>query len=386
MIRLDSIIAESRVEPRPYQRRIVTKAVDMYCGRYKNGTGETEPAARSILIESPTGSGKTVMGHLALRVMQSIHPDLVVGWVAMRRSLLTQAARENADKAIGVRNIHYTSMFERSPEELLAAKRAGHKLALLCDEAQHDAANSMAHLHNILEPDFILGLSATPFRADRVKLCFDKVIKDAGIHQLIQDGYLSPYDHYTIPNWNPQTVADHYCADPDRWGKSIFYFRNLELCYELQRLLQERGHVAPVANPDEVEDQVDAFRRGDIRCLINCMLLTEGFDCPDLQTAWVRDSGKSCTIQMGGRVFRIHPSLKFKQIVQSKGTHWPFIRTAMPQQQFVWENDQWLTLKVNPKINLINHNTRLAIAMTEVQLPKWMVDRKAKKRVRREQF
>ena len=43
-----------------------------------------------------------------------------------------------------------------------------------------------------------VGLSATPFRADKVKLCFDSVIKDAGIHGLIQDGYLAQYHHYTL--------------------------------------------------------------------------------------------------------------------------------------------------------------------------------------------
>lgn len=54
------VIKKTNVQPRPYQRRIVTKALDMYQGRYKNGADTLEPNARSILIESPTGSGKTV--------------------------------------------------------------------------------------------------------------------------------------------------------------------------------------------------------------------------------------------------------------------------------------------------------------------------------------
>ena len=67
---------------------------------------------------------------------------------------------------------------------------------LVVDEAQHDAASSMAFLHQRIRPKYILGLSATPFRTDKVKLCFDTSIRDAGIHQLIQDGYLAkPIDH-----------------------------------------------------------------------------------------------------------------------------------------------------------------------------------------------
>ena len=33
-------------------------------------------------------------------------------------------------------------------------------------------------------------------------------------------------------------------------------------------------------------------------------ILTEGFDCPSLKTVFCRPSGKSCTVQMGGRDFR----------------------------------------------------------------------------------
>ena len=57
--------------------------------------------------------------------------------------------------------------------------------------------------------------------ADKVKLCFQSVLRDAGIQRLIQDGYLSRYHHYTIPAFNPQTVAQFYLGDPTRWGKTI---------------------------------------------------------------------------------------------------------------------------------------------------------------------
>lgn len=380
MKRLDAIIAKTRVEPRPYQRRIVSKAVDMFCGRWKAGDGSLELAARSVMIESPTGSGKTVMALLACKALQSEHKDLTIGWVAMRRNLLAQAANENVEKGINVENIHFVSMFDKSPDKLIEAKAAGRKVLLVIDEAQHDAASSMAHLHNIIEPQFIMGMTATPFRTDRMKLCFDKVIKDAGIHQLIQDGYLSKFDHFSIPKWDAATVADHYCAEPERWGKSIFYFVNLQECFKLHGIFRERGIVSDVVTGEsDWEEQLDMFRNGDLPCLINCMKLTEGFDEPSLQTAWVRDSGKGCTMQMGGRAFRKHADLPVKQIVQSKNTRWPFIRTAMPRMQYLWQNDAWASLQVNPQINQINQNARVAIATTEVALPKFMTDRMSKK-------
>jgi len=388
---VQEVVKSTNVQPRPYQIRIVAKSLDMFMGRYTNGEGIPEPNARSVMIESPTGSGKTVMALLGARALQEElarkGQDLQVGWVAMRRNLLSQAAGENVAKGIGVRNFHPISMFDKNPVELIARKAEGKPVLLVVDEAQHDAASSSAHLHNTIAPDYVLGLSATPFRLDRVKLCFDKIIKDAGIHQLIKDGYLSQYHHYSIPDWTPEGVTATYLREPARWGKSAMYFVNLDLCYEACRLLKDAGIVAEVVTGEtDVEDQLARFREGGIAVLVNCMKLTEGWDDPTLQTAFVRDSGKGPTMQMAGRAFRIHEKpgagRVVKQIVQSKLTRWPIIRTAVPTQQFVWQQSSWLSLTVNPALNLINQNARVAIAQTQVDLPKYLLDKKAKKKKR----
>jgi len=386
MMKIDAVVAKTNAETRPYQLRIIQKVSDMFGGRFKNQQGVTELPARSVMIESPTGSGKTVMALLSCKAFQHENPDVVIGWIAMRRNLLAQAARENVRHGINVENIHFISMFDKSPDVLLKAKKDGRKVMLVVDEAQHDAASSMAHLHNIIEPENILGMTATPFRTDKMKLCFDKVIKDAGIHQLIQDGYLSKFDHFSIPKWDAQTVADHYCLDPERWGKSIFYFVNLAECNKLHRIFMERGIRSEVVDGNsDWEDQLDKFKTGEVPCLINCMKLTEGFDEPSLKTAWVRDSGKGPTMQMGGRAFRKHNDLPVKNIVQSKNTHWPMIRTAMPRIQYIWQNDQWMSLQVNPLINLINHNARIAIATMEVEMPDFITKNASKRRAPRMQ-
>jgi superfamily II DNA or RNA helicase len=390
MHRVDSVIRDSGLQARPYQRRVCSKAVNKFRGEFVHEqTGDRETAVSSIMIESPTGSGKTCMAMTLSKALQIDDPDLTIGWVAMRRNLLVQAARENQDKNINVQNIHFISMFDKNPHELVQAKRQGKRILLVVDEAQHDAASSMSHLHNTVEPDWILGMTATPFRTDRMKLCFQSVIKDVGIHQLIQDGFLSPYHHYTIPSWTPKDVADHYCADPKRWGKSIFFFVNLKECDELAEIFRERGvnhEVVRGGQPKTTEAQLERFESGETNCLINCMVLTEGFDCPSLKTAWVRPSGRGPTMQMGGRAFRIHEDLSFKQIVQSKQTRWPFIRTAMPAQQLSWQSDSWRSLTVNPRLNDINANARMAIAHTEVNLPKYISDRKDSRGPRRIRF
>ena len=257
---VETILGQSRVEPRPYQTRIVLKTLDMFLGKHHNGAGEVEPAARSVMIEPPTGSGKTVVGLLVAKALQQL-AGVRVRWVAMRRNLLQQAEAENANKGIGVDPIRFISMFEKDPPTDIDL--------LVADESHHDAASSMAHLHNVIRPRWILGLTATPYRTDRVQLCFDKTVKDCGIHRLIQDGFLSEFDHYTIPKWDVHQLADLYRSEPGRWRKSVFFFHSVAECHALDRLLRDRGIRSDVVTgTSDRESQLEAFRRGELQVVV----------------------------------------------------------------------------------------------------------------------
>ena len=95
---LAKIVAASKVDPRPYQGRVVLKTV----GFLNNGI-------RSVMVNSPTGSGKTIMGLLVAKMLQEQH-NIGIGWVAMRRNLLSQTAAENITKEIGVDGIKFISV------------------------------------------------------------------------------------------------------------------------------------------------------------------------------------------------------------------------------------------------------------------------------------
>ena len=211
---------------------------------------------------------------------------------------------------------------------------------------------------------------------DRVKLCFDSVIKDAGIASLIQDGYLSPFHHYTIPNYTPADAVACFLRDRPRWGRALFYFHTLDQCAEADRLLRATGvRSEVVSGSSDRERQLDDFRAGRLDALSNCMVLSEGFDCPELKTVFCRPSCKGVTVQMGGRVLRKHPAHPFKQIVQCVKTRWPFQRTAAPALQYVWDGDGWRSLTANPLIHHVNGRTLQALARIEVTLPKFLTTR-----------
>jgi hypothetical protein len=92
-------------------------------------------------------------------------------------------------------------------------------------------------------------------------------------------------------------------------------------------------------------------------------------NCPSLQTVFCRDSGKGVTMQMCGRAFRKWPGIKIKNVVQSKNTKWPFVKTADPEMQYLWQKNSWRGLKLNEEIGLMQQNILWKLARTSVILP-----------------
>lgn len=380
-------MSESTAESRPYQLRIIEKVLDCHLNKGMD----------SILIESPCGSGKTTIMLASLKCLEIIDPTIKIGWVAMRRNLLSQAKLENERFGFNV-NMQMISMFAKDFPDGIPNVIAG-------DEGHHNATDSMGHLLNESKPRLLLSCTATAFRTDAAKLCFNTIIRDAGIFNLIRDGYLSQYHHYTIPDWKVNTVVNHYVREPERWGKSLMYFHTLDQCFEAKDLLRKAKVPCDVVTASsDREQQLDTFRSGGTEVLINCMVLTEGFNCPELKTVFVRPSCKSTTIQSAGRVLRKCPGLDFKQVVQCKHTKWPFQKTALPAQQFLWytpaaatasqldninanaenvtaENTTaegcWRGLQINPEIQNACNNSLLTLAKTQVELPKFLAKAKS---------
>ncbi len=139
--RVHEIVTCSNIDARPYQRRVVVKVLQMFDGSHSNVAGELVSAARSVMIESPTGGGKSCMRLLIAKARQ-VHAGAKVGWVAMRRNLLQQVQVENRRHGINV-DLQTISMFEKNPPSDIDL--------LVVDEVHHDAATSMTHLHNVIQ-------------------------------------------------------------------------------------------------------------------------------------------------------------------------------------------------------------------------------------------
>lgn len=346
-----------KLEDRDYQNRIHQNAIEYF---NRPGVG----ISKTLLVESPTGSGKTCIGMRMAKHLES--QGHKVGWIAHRKELLDQARQCN-DNFFNVKDIQFISLFTRSAEDFKD------RTVTIVDEAQHDAAKSASILHDVIRPDIIIGLTATPYRTDKAQLCFQKVIRDAGIHQLIREGYLAEFNQFIYDkDWTPRNVANLYIQEPNRWGKSVIYFLTTNDAIECSNYIKDAGIPCHyVIGSEPREETLQDFKDGKLQVLTNVAVLTEGFDEPSLKTAFVRPSSKGPTVQMAGRAFRKHPDIPVVNIVQSKDTSYPFTRHARAFGQYVMEEDAWRSID-SKNLEPVFTQQRRKVAQAQVELPDFL--------------
>ncbi len=336
-------------DARPYQKRITARVSENW-NRFE-----------SQLIVAPTGSGKSYLAlEAGRRMVEEIAPrlhgvdpsEVGVFWMAMRSNLLTQTNKENhrfatqamleaASSLPYCPNLHFVSSFARRPDP------GNYKIRLLIsDEAHHSSTTSETTVLETIKPNYVLGLSATPLRTDNAQLCFQTSIKDAGYRTLIKEGYLSQFRHYAMEKWSPAHAVAKFLQEPERWGKSLFFFRTLAECREAEGLLRQGGYpTAVVWGGADRSPLLRDFLEGSTQTLISMSILAEGFDAPPLETVFVRDTYSSTVaIQMSGRVLRLHPGTPYKNIVQSVECRFPFLREANPFEQYIERDGRWVSV------------------------------------------
>lgn len=360
-----------QLQQRSYQIKIHNNLI--------NAIGEGH---KSILIISPAGSGKTIMGFMALRyiydnsdvVLGKPRNEIQFGWMAMRRNLLSQAKQENESiTELQVPNVHYISMFDKNPPKVDV---------LIQDECHHTAASSAINIYTKTNPAINIGLTCTAFRSDGMHLSYSKTLTEAGYHNLIANGYLSQFNQYVLPQWDIDTVTKVYMDDPERWGKTIMFFLTIKEARKAAEIIAANGfsvNTIDSNSPDKVRILED-FENGKYDVLTNVYILSEGFNMPELKTAFVRDGSKGPTIQMAGRVLRVHPDIPYANIVQSMNTKWLFIKTATPKSRYVLKDGIWKSVGSNKLVNTMYKQMIKKIINTDIQLPEFITKQKRRKK------
>lgn len=251
-----------------------------------------ELGVKRILVEQPTGSGKTLTSGL---VFSSPRVQAAVGvkpgnklkllFIAHKHRLLTQAEKAFADAS----NVEFIphSAFQDIPEDL--------EWDIGCiDEAHHEAMATIQYRLEKLGNKPIIGLTATPDRADGCLIKFEVIINPISREQAVEQGYLAPtYLNSVMDTPNPNKVPlttmilDEYLEE---FGQTMMFFRTKKEVREVADYLHAKGKkvVAIISQSNEALDTLlNEFSDGKIQFLINCNKINEGVDVKGCDTVYL---------------------------------------------------------------------------------------------------
>jgi len=224
---------------------------------------------------------------------------------------------------------------------------------LIIDEAHHSRARTYENSINNLNPRYTLGLTATPFRKDRLSLnnIFGEVLVYYNVSLGIKNGYLAEVDYhlkgnnididwvhensqkgYTIKQLNKKlfipTAMEKICEEFIFYWKKydrksgIFYCHSVEHAKRIEKIFLSTFSFPAASytnrqSNDENARRLRLFRSGQIKVLIAYDKLNEGVDVPNVDILCYGRVTHSRTIflQQLGRGLRLKTDKKRKLLV-----------------------------------------------------------------------
>jgi len=275
--------------------------------------------ARSILITSPTGSGKTILtAHMLKTASQK---NMSAWFLVHRRELIKQSIR--SFKMVGVPHGVIASGFmeaKRLPIQIASVQTLIRRLTryrtpslIIWDETHHIGASSWDKIYRYFPNAYHIGLTATPMRLDGKGLgnWYKKIVHGPSVSWLIENKFLSPYKIYAPSHINTSGLhtrmgdfitseLDELVDRPTITGDAIKHYtkfcpgaRAVVFCVSVKhsRHVVDQFNAAGIPaehvdgeTPPEVRDAaIKRFSSGETKILSNVELFGEGFDLPAME-------------------------------------------------------------------------------------------------------
>jgi superfamily II DNA or RNA helicase len=332
------------VRPLPFQARLLEQlTVARRRGHHRN------------LLVAATGTGKTVMAALDYAHLCADLPRSRLLFVAHRAEILNQSQAtfrhvlrdpNFGEQWIGGKRPQQFDAVFASVQSLNAAD-LGHLEpdrfdVVIVDEFHHAASDSYDRLLNHLRPAELLGLTATPERADGRPILgwFDhRIAAELRLWDAIDQHYLTPFEYFGIHDgadlrgvpWSRSTgydvdaLTNVYTAS-DRWGQQVVKefvdrldpatVRALGFCVSIDharfmaRIFNDAGLAASAiwaeTPADERQSALRALDDGDLTIIFSVDLFNEGVDLPNVDALLMLRPTESPTLflQQLGRGLR----------------------------------------------------------------------------------
>ena len=332
---------------------------------------------RSVMAQMPTGTGKTYLLTAVIDSFVNGNPMEKVWIVAHRRDLVSQIDET-------VRKFH--SYFASNTSSLLSSVKAmsiqwlmrhydeieEEPGMIVIDEAHHALAKTYKEMWERFPKAKFLGLTATPCRLNGKGFTdlFDILVQSWSVPEFISKGRLATYDFVSIKSdgvtqrlidslqkrgadgdyqnkemdmlLNKKPSIEKLYQSLEEFGKDrkgIVYAINISHALKITKLYQEHGVKAIAIDSKtpatERQQDIEAFKKGDIQVLVNVDIFSEGFDCPDVEFVQLARPTLSLAkyLQMVGRGLRVAKGKKNCVIIDNVGLYRVF---GLPSQVWNW--------------------------------------------------
>lgn len=322
-----------------------------------------EEGKNRALVISATGTGKT---YLSAFDVQQYRPKKLL-FVVHREQILNKA-RQDYQEVIGFdweescvyrsgmdlkdKRYVFATVQSISRDENLINLASDLFDYILIDEVHKAGADSYRKLMNHFEPNFILGMTATPERTDGQNIyeLFDyNIAYEIRLQAALEADMLCPFLYFgvseieyegrlldektMITSLTSDDRINHILEKTNYYGVSgskvcglMFCSRNAE-AKELSRKLNERG-LTTVAlsgkdSPEIRQNAVKALEEGELDYILTVDIFNEGIDIPAInQVVLLRNTESSIIfIQQLGRGLRKHPSKEHVTIIDFIGNY-----------------------------------------------------------------
>ena len=344
---------------------------------------------RSVMAQMPTGTGKTYLLTAVIDSFVRANPKVKVWIVAHRRELVSQidetvrkfqsysSATSSLLSSVKAMSIQWLMRHYDEIEEEPGM--------IVIDEAHHALAKTYKEMWERFPKAKFLGLTATPCRLNGKGFTdlFDVLVQSWGVPEFISKGRLATYDFVSIKSdgvtqrlidslqkrgadgdyqnkemdmlLNKKPSIERLYRSLEEYGKDrkgIVYAINISHAQKITKLYQEHGVKAIAIDSKtpaaERQQDIEAFKKGDIQVLVNVDIFSEGFDCPDVEFVQLARPTLSLAkyLQMVGRGLRVAKGKKNCVIIDNVGLYRVF---GLPSQVWNWNAMFEGKLKVGKK-------------------------------------
>ncbi|MGG0663212.1 DEAD/DEAH box helicase [Viridibacillus arvi] len=319
--------------------------------------------AKKGLIISATGTGKTYLSAFDVRNFQ---PKKML-FIVHREQILKKAMSDyrtilgGNEVDYGILSGNFKEVKARylfatiqtiSSERYLQQFESNEFDYILIDEVHRAGAKSYQTIFNYFEPEFLLGMTATPERTDNFNIyeLFDyNIAYEIRLQAALEEDMLCPFHYFGVTEYEKEGViidevtelqklvsherVQHIIKKINYYGFSGDKVRGLMFCSskeearQLSDTLNEQGLKTCALTGDhsqnEREEAIKKLTSGELEYILTVDIFNEGIDIPFLnQIVMLRQTQSSIIfIQQLGRGLRKHDSKDYVTIIDFIGNY-----------------------------------------------------------------